>query len=68
MAFKFRNVTNVLFYAASLVYPVVVFYFLVIRKAPLRQLSLFVMAFALFAFIAGSSKKKEKRSLLFGLL
>ena len=51
-------VGKALFFIASLVYPVVVFYLLVIKKAPIRLLSLFVMAFALLTFIAGTSKKK----------
>ena len=53
-----RFVTKALFYASALVYPALVFYFLVIRNTPIRMLSLFVIAFALVAFIAGTSKKK----------
>jgi len=73
MALKFKQITKALFFVLSLVYPVVVFYFLVIRKIPLRQLSLFVIAFALLAFLVGTSKKKPLRtlgppSLLFGLV
>ena len=69
MAGKFRFLTKALFSAAAVVYPVLVFYFLVIRKTPIRMLSLFVIAFALIAFIAGTSKKKvnEALSLYFGL-
>jgi len=40
-------------------YPFFVYYFLVIRKIPLRHLSLFVIAFALASFIAATSKKKS---------
>ena len=58
MAVKFSFFSKAIFYAASVIYPGLVFYFLVIRKTPLRLLSLFVMAFALLAFIAGTSKKK----------
>jgi hypothetical protein len=58
MSLKFKGIFNVLFYAASFVYPVLVFYFLVIRQAPLRMLSLFVISIALLGFIAGTSKKK----------
>jgi hypothetical protein len=61
MKFKVKQITKVLFYTLSVIYPVVVFYFLVIRKIPLRQLSLFVIAFALLAFIAGTTKKKLTR-------
>ena len=66
---RFRSVTKVFFFAASLVYPALVFYFLVIRKTGMRTLSLFVIAFALIAFITGTSKKKatEDRSHCFGL-
>ena len=67
MAVKLKNIGRALFFAASLVYPVVVFYLLVIKKAPIRLLSLFVMAFALAAFVAGTSKKKQKRFLFYGL-
>ena len=55
MAGKFRLFTKVLFYIAAVAYPVLIFYFLVIRKTPLRMLSLFVIAFALFVFITGTS-------------
>jgi len=69
MANKLRFLTKTLFYAAAAVYPVMVFYFLVIRKTPIRMLSLFVVAFALIAFIIGTSKKKVKKDLYlsFGL-
>ena len=65
----FRFLTKALFYVAAVVYPVLIFYFLVIRKTPIRMLSLFVIAFALIAFITGTSKKKAKedRSRCFGL-
>jgi len=75
MKLKIKQIIKVLFLVLSVVYPGVVFYFLVIRKIPLRQLSLFVIAFALLAFINGSSsgttKKKRLRtidppSLLYG--
>lgn len=70
MAFKFRFIAKAFFYAASVLYPFLVFYFLVIKKAPVRTLSFFIMAIALLAFIAGTSKKKMKegRSRFFGLL
>jgi hypothetical protein len=60
MAVRFRSILNVLFVAAAIIYPVLIFYFLVIQKTPLRMLSLFVMAFALLAFVAGTSKKKAR--------
>jgi len=63
MKLKIKQITKALFVAISVIYPVVVFYFLVIRKIPLRQLSLLVIAFALLAFLAGTSKKKILRAL-----
>jgi len=62
MKFKLKNITKVLFSVISVIYPVVVFYFLVIRKTPLRQLSLFVIAFALLAFIVGTSTRSSERT------
>jgi hypothetical protein len=59
MKLKIKQITKALFYALSVLYPGVVFYFLVIRKIPLRQLSLFVIAFALLAFIAGTSRRSS---------
>ena len=58
MAGKFSFLTKALFSAAAVVYPILVFYFMVIRKTPIRMVSLFVIAFALIAFISGTSKKK----------
>jgi hypothetical protein len=58
MAIKFKGIFTILFSAASVIYPALVFYFLVIRQAPLRLLSLFVISIALLGFIAGTSKKK----------
>ena len=55
---KFRFVTKALFCIAAAAYPAMIFYFLVIRKTPLRTFSLFVIAFALVVFIAFTSKKK----------
>ena len=63
MANKFKGLTRVFFYIAALVYPVLVFYFLVIRKTPIRVLSLFVVAFALSVFFMNTSKKKVIESL-----
>jgi VIT1/CCC1 family predicted Fe2+/Mn2+ transporter len=60
MAIKPRRILEVLFYIAAAAYPVLVFYFLVIRKTPLRVFSLFLIAFAFVVFIAATSKKKRK--------
>ena len=61
---KLRIFLNILFYAAAVIYPVLVFYFLVILKAPVRVFSLFVIAFALIIFVAVTSKKKAKKKLI----
>jgi uncharacterized membrane protein/3-hydroxymyristoyl/3-hydroxydecanoyl-(acyl carrier protein) dehydratase len=65
MASKFRNIPKVLFFIAAALYPGLIFYFLVIRKTPLRLFSLFVIAFALIAFITGTSRKKENKGFSF---
>jgi hypothetical protein len=67
MALSFRNIPKILLVAASLVYPILIFYFLVIRETPIRILSLFIIAVALLVFITRTSKKKEKLKLLFYL-
>ena len=60
MKSKFRFITRALFFTAVVAYPAMIFFFLVILKMPIRVFSLFVMAFALIAFITGTSKKKVK--------
>jgi hypothetical protein len=55
---KIAAVSGIIFGVAAALYPLLVFYFLVVKKIPVRQISLFVMAFALVVFIAGTSKKK----------
>jgi VIT1/CCC1 family predicted Fe2+/Mn2+ transporter len=64
MKSKVKQITKALFYVLSVLYPAAVFYFLVIRKTALRQLSLFVIAFALLAFIAGTSSGDSKKKFL----
>lgn len=51
----FRIVSRIIFGAVAVLYPALVFYFLVIRKTPIRSVSLFVMAVALCLFIAGTA-------------
>jgi len=65
MLSKFRNISKVLFFILAALYPALIFYFLVIRKTPLRLFSLFVIAFALIVFIAGTSKKKDTKGVSF---
>ena len=67
MAGKFRFLFKIFFIAAAVMYPVLVFYFLVIKKIPIQALSVFVIAFALLAFIIGTAKKKAIPLHLFGL-
>jgi uncharacterized membrane protein/acyl-CoA synthetase (AMP-forming)/AMP-acid ligase II len=61
MAFRLQKVPRVLFYFTAVLYPAFIYYFLVIRKIPLRTFSLFVIAFAFLAFIARTSPKKGER-------
>jgi uncharacterized membrane protein/acyl-coenzyme A synthetase/AMP-(fatty) acid ligase/3-hydroxymyristoyl/3-hydroxydecanoyl-(acyl carrier protein) dehydratase len=65
MPSKFRNITKVLFFIIAALYPAFIFYFLVIKKIPLRLFSIFIVVFALIVFIAGTSGKKEKKGLSF---
>jgi len=55
MKSKLKFISRILFYSASIIYPLLVFYFLVIQKIHIKQLSLFVIALALFLFISGTS-------------
>ena len=60
MVNKLRIISRAFFFTTALIYPGLVFYFLVIQKLPIRIFSLFVISFALLAFINVSSKKKAK--------
>ncbi|MDR2597597.1 MAG: hypothetical protein LBC76_09815 [Treponema sp.] len=55
MSAKLKLITRILLYSASIIYPLLIFYFLVIQKIQIKQLSFFVIALALFTFIAGTS-------------
>jgi uncharacterized membrane protein/acyl-CoA synthetase (AMP-forming)/AMP-acid ligase II/3-hydroxymyristoyl/3-hydroxydecanoyl-(acyl carrier protein) dehydratase len=66
MAPKFRSITKVIFFITAAMYPALIFYFLVIRKIPLRLFSLFIAAFALLAFVTGTSAKSRKKGIPFG--
>jgi uncharacterized membrane protein len=63
MAPKFRSILKIIFLSAAALYPALIFYFLVIRKMPLRLFSLFVMAFALLVFITGTSAQSKKKGI-----
>ncbi|GBU28105.1 acyl-CoA synthetase [Treponema sp. R8-4-B8] len=65
MASKLRNIPKVLFFIAAALYPALIFYFLVIRKIPLRMFSIFVIAFALIIFITLTSGKKGTKGISF---
>jgi uncharacterized membrane protein/acyl-CoA synthetase (AMP-forming)/AMP-acid ligase II/3-hydroxymyristoyl/3-hydroxydecanoyl-(acyl carrier protein) dehydratase len=65
MASKLRGIPKVLFFTAAALYPALIFYFLVIRKTPLRLFSLFVVVFALFVFITGTSVKSKTKGISF---
>jgi len=79
MPVKLKQIAKILIYSASVIYPLLVFYFLVIQRIQIKQLSFFVIALALFTFIAGTSadtfagtsagtsKKKAVPNLLHGL-
>jgi len=55
----FKVTATVLFAALAVLYPVFVYYSLVIRKIPLRQFSLAVIIFAFLIFITGTSRGKS---------
>jgi uncharacterized membrane protein/acyl-coenzyme A synthetase/AMP-(fatty) acid ligase len=65
MASKLRGISKVLFIIAAALYPGFIFYFLVIRKIPLRLFSLFVVVFALLVFITGTSAKRKTKGVSF---
>jgi uncharacterized membrane protein/acyl-coenzyme A synthetase/AMP-(fatty) acid ligase len=65
MAPKLRGISKVLFFIAAALYPALIFYFLVIRKIPLRLFSLFVVVFAFFVFITGTSAKGKPKGVSF---
>ena len=62
MASGLKRITKVLFVIAAVLYPACIYYFLVIRRIPLRTFSLFIIAFAFLAFLSGTSAKKDKSS------
>ena len=52
-------VPTVIFFIIAALYPALVYYSLVVRDIPLRHFSLFIIAFALFGFITGTSRGKS---------
>jgi len=65
MASKLRSIAKVLFFLAAALYPGLIFYFLFIRKIPLRLFSIFVIAFALIVFVTGTSAKRKTKGISF---
>jgi uncharacterized membrane protein len=55
---RFSHISKALLFITVALYPAFIFYFLVIRKIPLRLFSLFIIAFALLAFIVRTSAAK----------
>jgi hypothetical protein len=51
---------KVLFYIAAAAYPLLVFFFLVVLKMPLRSFSIFVVLAGLAYFLLATSKKKRE--------
>ncbi|MDR2702076.1 MAG: AMP-binding protein [Spirochaetaceae bacterium] len=62
---KNNRFLEVPFFIAAALYPALIFYFLVIRKTPLRLFSLFIVVFALLAFITGTSVKSKAKGVPF---
>jgi hypothetical protein len=67
MAFRLKIIFRILSFLVAVIYPFLIFYFLVIQKTDIKILSLFIIAFAIFAFITGTSKKKELLLTSYGL-
>jgi uncharacterized membrane protein len=61
MSDKYKSIFWILFNALMAMYPILVFYFLIIQKIPIRILSLFIIAFALFEFTVRFFKKGDKK-------
>jgi acyl-CoA synthetase (AMP-forming)/AMP-acid ligase II/3-hydroxymyristoyl/3-hydroxydecanoyl-(acyl carrier protein) dehydratase/intracellular septation protein A len=59
---KIRGITKIFFFIVATLYPALIFYFLVIRKVETRLFSLFVMTFALLAFITGTGLSFRRKS------
>ena len=57
-----KLIFRIIFIIAAVLYPALVYYSLVIREIPLRHFSLFIIAFALTAFIAATSRSRGAAS------
>ena len=58
---KSKNIFSIVFNAFLALYPILVFYFLIIQKIPIWVFSLFTIALALFGFISGIFNKIDKK-------
>ena len=64
---KYKSIFNILFNIVLAMYPILVFYFLIIQNVPIRIFSLCIIAFALFEFIVRILiKSKKKHGFKFG--
>jgi uncharacterized membrane protein/acyl-CoA synthetase (AMP-forming)/AMP-acid ligase II/3-hydroxymyristoyl/3-hydroxydecanoyl-(acyl carrier protein) dehydratase len=60
---QLKKITAAFFFVAAAAYPLLVFYFLVLRKTPVWTLSLATIALGLFGFMARSSRNGGKNVL-----
>jgi len=58
---KFKSIFSMLFNAILAVYPILIFYFLMIQKFPIRRFSLFIIAIAFLDFIFRITKRKSDK-------
>jgi len=58
---KSKNIFNIISNAVLAIYPILVFYFLIIKKVPVRVFSVFTLALALFGLFTGILNKSGKK-------
>jgi len=61
MSDKYKNILGIIFNAILAMYPILVFYLLIIQKFPIRIFSLFIIALAVFEIIIRISKRKSDK-------
>jgi len=57
---KYKNIFNIVFNAILAMYPILIFYFLIVQKVPVRVFSIFIIALAILEFIFKITFKSEK--------
>ena len=62
MPARIRKARGALLFLAAALYPALVYFFVAVRGVPLRQFSLFLIAFAAFALIAGAPWSGAQKS------